>query len=196
MSIIGCKSTANLNKETIKIDDYRNNKYLGYVDFSKKSEDPKNKKWISGLYVYDKYIVAQMFYGFDPVGIMVYKRNNKINYNEYEFQQEVYLTREHHFMGIYGEYLFLLEMGNSPTYRPFKIVNLGNKEIIYEGVYIWDKGVNLVGHYMFEIYEMHKETILERGKSVIYHFVFDKYLLNIRTGEKTSMNKQIEIIGE
>jgi len=185
-------------KGTIKIIDSEKNKYLGYLRLGKKNEAPPNNLWIIGTYVYKKYIISQLCYAYDPVGIAVYKNVKNINYNDLKDSKELYKTLEHYLMGIYDDYLFLLGMGNSPTIRDYKIIDLKTNETIYEGEYIWDIGINFTKPYIIETYEGIVEIIDTgiKNRGCIYKFIFDKYLLNIKTKEKINLNKQIEIIGE
>jgi len=89
-----------------------------------------------------------------------------------------------------------LVIGKSPTYTILKIINLNNNETIYEGDYIWDIGINFTEPYIIEIYEFNNilNSKIENGRN-IYTFIFDKYLLNIKTNEKINMNISIEITG-
>jgi len=182
-------------KGTIKIIDNKNNKYLGYINLIKKGEDPPNNKWIAGIYVYEKYIISQLCYAYDAVGITVYKNVKNINYNDLKDDNKLYNTYEHYLMGIYDDYLFLLEMGNSPTVRNYKIINLKTNKTVYEGEYIWEIGINFVEKYVIEIYENTNISKTEDEMDT-YKYIFDKYLLNLKTEEKIDMNKKIEIIGD
>jgi len=184
-------------KGTIQIIDYGNNKYLGYIYFGNRDENISGKLWIINAYIYERYVVNQMCYGNHPAGISVYKRNKAINISNYKDQDELYLTYEHYLMGIYDNFLFLLSMGNSPTYRDFKIIDLNNNETIYEGQFLWNIGINFKEPYIVEIFEYYNESIYEIVNSSVYRkFVFDQYSFNLKTKEKINMNNRIEIIGE
>jgi len=184
-------------KGTIKIINSNNNRYLGYIYLGNKDENPPNELWIINAYVYEKYVVNQMCYGYHPAGVSIYNKNRKIDIIEYKNQDEIYITYEYYLMGIYDNFLFLLSMGNSPTYRDFKIVDLNNNETIYTGQYIWEIGINFIEPYNIEIYEYYNESIYENvNNNINYKFAFDKYSFNLKTMEKNNLNNRIEIIGE
>lgn len=176
-------------KGTLKISHSVNNEYLGYISLG--SDDISS----SELYVYKKYIVNQEFIGPFAARISVYKNIDK-NYSEYINYKELYKTLEHTFLGIYDKYLFLLITDKFPTYRSLRILNLDNNEIIYEGVYIIEIGINFIQPYIIEIYE-DQEIINIKVENYrnIYNFKFNKYSFNIRSREKINMNESIEIIG-
>jgi len=44
-------------KGTIQIISSNNNRYLGYIYFGNKDENPPNELWIINAYVYEKYVV-------------------------------------------------------------------------------------------------------------------------------------------
>jgi len=192
-SIFGCaKNDIELDtneKGYIKISDSENNRYLGCAKLINEQNDNLNE-----IYVYEKYIAEQMLFEDYNVGVAIY--NNNKNYNKYKNQKEIYKTHEYKFIGIYDNYLFLLVIGKSPTYTILKIINLNVNEIIYEGDYVWDIGIKFTEPYIIEIYEYNNiiDTKIENGGN-IYKFIFDKYLLNIKTKEKINLNKQIEITG-
>jgi hypothetical protein len=186
-------------KGTIKIIDHKKNKYLGYISLVEKNKGPPNNLWVAGIFVYEKYIISQLCYAYDPVGISVYKNVKNINYNDLKDSNKLYNTYEHYLMGIYDNYLFLLEIGYSPTIRNFKIVDLKTNETIYEGDYIWDIGINFAKPYIIETYVLKDKNIIDTdifNGGHTYKYIFDKYLLNIKTKEKINSNKQIEIIGD
>jgi len=184
-------------KGTIEIIDSNNNRYLGYIYYENKDENHSRKLWIINSYVYERYVVNQMCYGNHPAGVSIYEKNSKTDIVEYINKNEIYITYEHYLIGIYDNFLFLLSMGNSPTFRDFKIVDLNNNEIIYSGQYIWEIGINFIEPYSIEIYEYYNESIYENVNNYIkYKFVFDQYSFNLKTGEKNNLNKRIEIIGE
>jgi len=178
-----------------------NNKYLGYyyldyLFYDKEKEDPPRERWIRGIYVYEKYVITEIFYGYHVVEYAVYKKDKNISYYEYDNQNEIYKTNEYYFWGIYDDYLFLLDMGNNPTFRELKIIDLNNKEIIFNGSYIWEKGLKLVEPNIFELYEYNNEVIEQQNiRSTNYRFIFDKYIFNIKTKEKI-MIEQINIYSE
>lgn len=183
-------------KGTINIIDSANNKYLGYVLSGDKYEGPPKRLWVSSSYVYEKYVVNQMFIEKHPAGVSVYKKNKNINITEYKEQDELYLTYDHYLLGIYDNFLFLLSMGNSPTYRGYIIVDLKTSEIIYEGDFIWDIGINFKKPYIIETYELVDEIdhLLNDYNGSYYHqFYFDQYSFNLKTKEKINLNNRIEI---
>lgn len=194
-SIFGCgRNNIELDKNEkgyIKIIDSENNCYLGYTKLINEEKDN-----LIEIYVYEKYVVNQMFFDEYNVGVAIYNNNKKINYDKYEKQKEIYLSHEYKFIGIYDNYLFLLVIGKSPTYTILNIIDLNNNEIIYKGDYIWDIGINFAEPYIIEVYEYNNiiDSKIENGRNV-YKFIFDKYLLNIKTKEKININNQIEIIG-
>jgi len=184
-------------KGTIKIINSNNNKYLGYIYLGNKDEIPPRELWIINAYVYERYVVNQMCHGNHPTGVSIYNKNRNIDITEYKNQNEIYITYEHYLLGIYDNFLFLLSMGYSPTYRDFKIIDLNNNETIYTGQYIWEIGINFVEPYIIEIYEYYNESIYENFyNNIKYNFIFDQYSFNLKTREKNNMNKRIEIIGE
>jgi uncharacterized protein YktB (UPF0637 family) len=177
-------------KGTIRIDDSDNNSYLGYISLKDNDKDSSNELWISGVYVYEKYVINQMFYGFHSVGVAIYNRNRNLRYNEYENQKELFKTYEHYVLGIYDNYLFLIIIGNAPTYQEFIIIDLKNDEIIYKGEYIFNIGIKFIEPYIIEIYECNNKTINEKKYNTIYYqYMFDQYLFNLKTKEKINLNR-------
>jgi hypothetical protein len=58
------------------------NKFLGYKSYA--SGDPKDEKWVSRVFVYEKYIVNEIAWAYDIAGYVFYENDRKIH-KEYTF---------------------------------------------------------------------------------------------------------------
>ena len=170
------------------------NRFLGYKKYISDG-DPKDEKWISRIFVYEKYIVYEIAWAYDVAGYVFYKNNPKIHFEKAEDQPELFEIYGYYFLGIYNDYLFLLSQGNSPMYRDFTIVDLKSDEKIYEGIYIFDIGIEIKDK--IEICKYYGEKYLwgrdEYGFDA-YKYVFHLYSFNLKTRKEKNLNKTIEVI--
>jgi len=197
-SVIYCETIElNFDRQGIFIEDSDNNQYIGYLNYNDINFDPENRTWISKIIIYEKYVILEMSYAYNVYGYSVYNNQNTTDYN-YNLFDPLFTTHSHYFIGIYDNFIFLLDIGNSPTVRGFIIVDLNSGEKIYEGHYIFEIGLNLIEPYIFELfigdyltrYSDHDDT------PILYIFFFDKYTINLKNGEMTNLDIRIGIIGE
>jgi len=179
--------------DLLEINDSENNKYLGHFDNWDYDIDPEDTKWISRIFIYEKFIVYQINWGFDVVGYTIYNRNDNINIMNYETQDKIFETYEYSFMGFYDNYLFLLRMGNSPIFRDFIILDIKTGELIFEGIHVFRLGLKIFASYEMLIYEDAGDveyTYYEGEK-----YTFNIFTFNLKTGEKEKLAHQVLFFG-
>jgi hypothetical protein len=169
------------------------NRFLGYKSYISDS-DPEDKKWISRVFVYEKYIVNEIAWAYDIAGYVFYENNRKIPFEEVERLRKLFEMYEHYFLGLYDDYVFLLFQGNSPVYGNFIVINLKSGEKIYEGIYVWGIGVEIKDE--IEICKYFGENYLwgraDEYDVNLYKYIFHLYSFNLRTGQEVNLNRTIE----